>query len=159
MALSKAYSPSEHESDIYQLWEESGAFKPSDNPKAEPFSIIMPPPNANGDLHVGHAMFVVEDILTRYHRMKGDAALWLPGTDHAGIETQVVFERELAKEGKSRFDLSSNPLPWGRYSNGPAPKGSLMSLSFSGPLRTTTIAALSNSILAWFRRCAGPMTS
>ena len=106
MALSKAYSPSEHESEIYQLWEESGAFKPSDDPKAEPFSIIMPPPNANGDLHVGHAMFVVEDILTRYHRMKGDATLWLPGTDHAGIETQVVFERELAKAAKSRSDFS-----------------------------------------------------
>lgn len=106
MPLSKAYNPGEHEAEIYQLWENSGAFKPNDDPKAKPFSIVMPPPNANGDLHVGHAMFVVEDIMTRYHRMLGDATLWLPGTDHAGIETQVVFERELAKDGKSRFDFT-----------------------------------------------------
>ncbi len=70
-----------------------------------PFTIIMPPPNANGDLHLGHAMFVIEDILTRYRRMQGHPTLWLPGTDHAGIETQVVYERELAKQGKSRYDL------------------------------------------------------
>jgi len=106
MALSKTYNPSEHEADIYKLWENAGAFKPAGDPKKEPFSIILPPPNANGSLHTGHAMYTVEDILTRYHRMKGQPTLWLPGTDHAGIETQVVFERELAKDGKSRFDFS-----------------------------------------------------
>ncbi len=77
----------------------------------KPFTVIMPPPNASDPLHVGHAMFVtVEDILVRYHRMKGDATLWLPGTDHAGIETQFVFEKKLAKQGKSRYDFDSKTL-------------------------------------------------
>jgi valyl-tRNA synthetase len=105
MSLGKAYEPSKYEDAVYQLWEKSGAFQPSDDPKAKPFCIIMPPPNANGHIHVGTAMFTLEDIMIRYRRMQGDAALWLPGTDHAGIETQVVFERELAKEGKDRFDF------------------------------------------------------
>src|SRR5579862_3353513 len=106
MALSKAYDPSEHESEIYKLWEDSGAFKPAGDPNKPPFSIVLPPPNANGNLHTGHAMYTVEDILARYHRMQQRPTLWLPGTDHAGIETQVVFERELAKDGKTRFDFS-----------------------------------------------------
>jgi len=90
------------------LWEKSGGFGPG---KGKPFTIIMPPPNANDPLHIGHAMFVtVEDILIRYHRMRGEAALWLPGTDHAGIETQFVFEKKLAKEGKSRFDFEREIL-------------------------------------------------
>lgn len=77
----------------------------------KPFTIIMPPPNANDPLHIGHAMFVtIEDIFIRFHRMKGEAALWLPGTDHAGIETQFVFEKKLAKEGKSRFDFDRDAL-------------------------------------------------
>lgn len=105
MQLSKAYSPSEHEQSIYEMWEHSGAFQPDLNAKKEPFSIIMPPPNANGSLHAGHLMFVVEDLMTRYARMNGRPALWLPGTDHAGIETQFVYENELAKQGKDRFDL------------------------------------------------------
>ena len=87
------------------MWESSGAFSPNPKAKEPPFTIIMPPPNANGDLHLGHAMYVVEDILIRYHRMQDFKTLWLPGADHAGIETQVVYERLLAKEGKSRFDL------------------------------------------------------
>jgi valyl-tRNA synthetase len=103
--LVKAYNPSDYEAKIYTAWEESGAFKPDMSSKKAPFTIIMPPPNANGDLHTGHGMFVVEDILTRFKRMQGHPTLWLPGTDHAGIETQVVYERILAKEGKSRFDL------------------------------------------------------
>ncbi len=104
--MEKAYDPAHHEARIYKMWEDSGAFKPNKAATGTPFSIIMPPPNANGSLHTGHAMFTVEDILIRYHRMKGDPTLWLPGTDHAGIETQVVFERELAREGKSRFDFT-----------------------------------------------------
>lgn len=104
--MPKAYQPGEYEERLYKMWEESGAFKPNlDTPKS-PFSIILPPPNANGNLHTGHAMYVVEDIMVRYRRMQGHPTLWLPGTDHAGIETQVVFERELAKEGKSRFDFT-----------------------------------------------------
>jgi valyl-tRNA synthetase len=98
--LDKAYDPKKYEAKIYAQWEDSGAFQP--NPKApkDPFTIIMPPPNANGDIHMGHAMFVIEDIMTRYRRMQGHQTLWLPGTDHAGIETQVVYERLLAKEGQ-----------------------------------------------------------
>lgn len=104
--LAKAYAPAEHEAAIYKLWEDSGAFKPAGDPKKEPFCIIMPPPNANGNLHAGHGMYVVDDIMTRYNRMLGRPTLWLPGTDHAGIETQVVFERQLESEGKSRFDFT-----------------------------------------------------
>jgi valyl-tRNA synthetase len=107
--MDKQYQASQFEDEIYRQWEKSGAFSPSADGK--PFTIIMPPPNANDPLHVGHAMFVtVEDILIRYHRMQGEAALWLPGTDHAGIETQYVFEKKLQKEGKSRFDFDRDTL-------------------------------------------------
>ncbi|MBI4709448.1 MAG: valine--tRNA ligase [Candidatus Portnoybacteria bacterium] len=135
----KPYSPQEIEKEIYQLWEKSGFFAP-DAPEAhqpetgnlpsskltnwktdklensalgeaEGFCIIMPPPNANEALHLGHAvMFTIEDALIRYHRMKGDKTLWLPGADHAGFETQVVFEKKLEKEGKSRFDFDRETL-------------------------------------------------
>ncbi len=92
------------------MWEDGGYFKPEINPKGKPYCIILPPPNANGALHFGHAMFTVEDILIRYHRMKGDAVLWLPGTDHAGIETQFVFEKNLKEQGKSRLDFDRKTL-------------------------------------------------
>lgn len=105
------YDPKQHEEKIYELWEKGGYFTPEINPDGEPYSIIMPPPNANLELHIGHARFVaIEDILIRYARMRGRAALWLPGTDHAGIETQYVFERQLEKEGKSRFDFDRETL-------------------------------------------------
>ncbi len=107
--MDKAYDHKKFEETIYKKWESSGAFEPSKNGK--PFTIIMPPPNANDPLHIGHARFVtIEDILIRYHRMKGDSTLWLPGSDHAGIETQYVFEKKLAKEGKSRFDFDRDTL-------------------------------------------------
>src|SRR5664279_105134 len=105
MTMDKAYNPQSVEAAIYKLWEEGGYFTPNDDDTKTPFSVLLPPPNANGDLHLGHAMYVVEDIMIRYHRMKGDKTLWLPGADHAGIETQVVYERLLQKEGRSRFDL------------------------------------------------------
>ncbi len=108
--MDKVYNHADFEKEIYALWEERGYFKPEINPKGKPYSIILPPPNANGDLHFGHAMFVVEDILIRYHRMKGYKTLWLPGTDHAGVETQVVFEKKLAEQGKSRFDYNRAEL-------------------------------------------------
>ncbi len=108
--MDKAYNHKDVEEKLYQMWEEKGFFKPEINPNGEPYTIILPPPNANGDLHFGHAMFVIEDILIRYHRMKGLAALWLPGTDHAGTETQFVFEKRLQSEGKSRFDFSREEL-------------------------------------------------
>ena len=100
------------ENKIYKLWEKSGYFNPDKLPKRhkEPYSILLPLPNANDPLHMGHALFVVEDILARYNRMKGKKVLWLPGGDHAGIETQFVFEKKLSKEGKSRFDFDRNTL-------------------------------------------------
>jgi len=109
--LPKVYEPAQYESDIYALWEKSGAFTPKNRGSNDNYSIVLPPPNANGDLHVGHSlMFAIQDILVRYHRMKGEATLWLPGADHAGFETQVVYEKQLAKEGKSRFDFTREEL-------------------------------------------------
>lgn len=108
MDIPKAYKPNEKEDGIYELWEETGYFNPENLPDRhkEPFSILMPPPNANDPLHLGHAVFLtLQDIMTRYNRMKGKKALWLPGADHAGFETQVVFERKLKKKGKSRLDM------------------------------------------------------
>ncbi|HOZ03521.1 MAG TPA: valine--tRNA ligase [Candidatus Woesebacteria bacterium] len=107
------YKHAQHEAKIYQVWEKSDIFtaKKSDLGKQPAFTIIMPPPNANDPLHLGHAMFItIEDILIRYHRMLGETTLWLPGTDHAGIETQYVFEKKLAKENKSRFQFSRDQL-------------------------------------------------
>ncbi len=109
--MDKVWDHKKFESDIYNLWEKSGSFIPQIDKAKKSFCMIMPPPNANGDLHIGHARFVtVEDVITRYHRMKGEVTLWLPGTDHAGIETQYVFEKELAKNGKSRFDYDDDTL-------------------------------------------------
>jgi valyl-tRNA synthetase len=106
MELPKSYNPQDYEDKIYKLWEKSGAFTPKIDPKKKPFVISMPPPNVTGKLHIGHALVVtLEDIMVRYHRMHGDPTLWLPGTDHAGIATQSVVERQLKKEGKSRHDL------------------------------------------------------
>src|SRR5438270_8431443 len=103
--MDKVYNHEDFEKKIYTLWEERGYFKPEINPDGKPYSIILPPPNANAPLHFGHAMYVIEDILIRFHRMKGFKTLWLPGADHAGTETQFVFEKKLKEEGKSRFDF------------------------------------------------------
>ncbi|HQI26247.1 MAG TPA: valine--tRNA ligase [Candidatus Paceibacterota bacterium] len=111
--FTKPYNPTENESVIYELWEKSGYFNPDNLPNVTegPFTIIMPPPNANGQIHAGHALFVtLEDIMIRYKRMRGFKTLWLPGTDHAGFETQVVYEKKLEKEGRSRFNLSREEL-------------------------------------------------
>jgi valyl-tRNA synthetase len=98
--LEKTYDPKAAEPRLYAQWESSEAFQPSDDPAAEPFSIVIPPPNVTGALHVGHALNnTLQDVLTRFERMRGKAALWLPGTDHAGIATQMVVERQLAAEG------------------------------------------------------------
>ncbi len=107
--ISGTYSPQEFESDIYQMWESAGAFKPSG--RGEPYSIVMPPPNANGNLHTGHALGDnLQDILIRYYRMQGRDTLYLPGADHAGFETWVVYERELQKQGKTRTDFTRDEL-------------------------------------------------
>src|SRR6187402_1068655 len=108
--MDKIYDQTKTEQKWYDFWEKEGFFKPEINPDGKPYTIILPPPNANADLHFGHACMTVEDILIRYHRMLGDSALWVPGSDHAGFETQVVFEKNLAKEGKSRFDYDRDTL-------------------------------------------------
>lgn len=111
MQLPKTYEPSQYEDDIYALWEKSRAFTPKNRGSDGNYSIVVPPPNANGNLHLGHGLtLALEDIAIRYHRMKGEAALLLPGADHAGFETQVVYEKELVKQGKSRFDFTREEL-------------------------------------------------
>lgn len=109
MKLPKTYQPDKYENDIYSLWEKASAFRPSG--KGKSYSIVMPPPNANGNLHLGHGLtLALEDILIRYHRQKGDNVLFVPGADHAGFETQVVYEKELKRQGKSRFDFTREEL-------------------------------------------------
>ncbi len=109
--MPKAYEPGKVEQKWYKFWLEKGYFKPKIDPKKKPFVIIMPPPNVTGELHVGHALTAtLEDIMTRWHRMKGEPTLWLPGVDHAGIATQVVVEKMLAKEGLERHKLGREKI-------------------------------------------------
>src|SRR3989344_5569249 len=120
--LPKAYNPQGAEENLYKLWEESGFFAPeahppwAGSPETNPnygktFTILMPPTNANGDLHAGHGLVMtLEDIMIRFNRMRGKKTLWLPGNDHAGFETQVVYEKKLEKEGRSRFDMTPKDL-------------------------------------------------
>lgn len=104
--IDKPFNPQEVEPRLYKNWEESGAFKSQGKSGSKPFAIMMPPPNVTGSLHMGHALsYTLQDILVRFHRMKGDDVLWQPGTDHAGIATQMVVERNLAKDGIKRKDL------------------------------------------------------
>src|SRR5580698_2337611 len=102
--LEKTFDPSATETLLYERWEASGAFSPdavlAADPGAEAFSIVIPPPNVTGSLHIGHALNnTLQDVLTRFERMRGKAVLWLPGSDHAGIATQMVVERQLAAAG------------------------------------------------------------
>jgi valyl-tRNA synthetase len=119
----KPYNPNETEDRIYKMWLDSGYFNPDNLPKGQgedtegnprftkPFTVIMPPLNANGHIHAGHALaMTLEDIMIRYKRMQGYRALWVPGTDHAGFETQVVYEKKLEKEGRSRFKMDPQDL-------------------------------------------------
>ncbi len=111
--FTKPYDSKATEEGIYARWEESGFFDPDKLPRRhkKPFTIIMPPPNANGHLHAGHSLFItLEDIMTRYKRLRGYKALWVPGADHAGFETQIVYEKKLEKEGRSRFQMDPKQL-------------------------------------------------
>ena len=104
--LEKTFQPQEVEQKLYELWEKSGFFAAGRTKSANPYTIVIPPPNVTGSLHMGHALnSTLQDILIRYQRMKGKDVLWQPGTDHAGIATQMVVERQLAEEGKTRHDL------------------------------------------------------
>lgn len=133
MKFAKSYEPGAVEPEIYAAWEAAGVFKPrlekkvGDSPEegvnavlvpknasgevASAYSIVMPPPNANGNLHIGHGLTIaIEDVLTRFHRLKGVSTWYIPGADHAGFETWVVYERNLEKQGKSRFDYKRDEL-------------------------------------------------
>ncbi len=105
--LEKSYNPGAIEDDIYQMWNEGGYFKPSTDSKKPPYTIVIPPPNVTGQLHMGHALDeTLQDILIRYKRMNGYNALWVPGTDHAGIATQIKVEENLrVNENLTRYDL------------------------------------------------------
>ena len=105
--LPKVYEPQQVEDRIYKMWDESGYFKPAVKEGSKPFTIVMPPPNVTGQLHMGHAMdATLQDTLIRFKRMQGFDALWVPGVDHAGIATQIKVEEELrVKEGLTRYDL------------------------------------------------------
>ena len=104
--IPRAYEPQSVEKRIYDFWSDGGYFTPEIDRDKTPFTVIMPPPNVTGELHMGHALFLaLEDLMVRWHRMKGEPALYLPGSDHAGIATQVVVERALADEGVTRHDL------------------------------------------------------
>ncbi|GBD44395.1 Valine--tRNA ligase [bacterium HR40] len=104
--LDKTYRPAEVEERIYEAWERAGLFRPAGREHARPFCIMMPPPNVTGSLHMGHALtFTIQDTLVRWHRMRGEDVLWQPGTDHAGIATQMVVERKLAAEGRDRRQM------------------------------------------------------
>ena len=106
LEMAKTYDPSLVEGKWYSHWEKNGYFHAEVNKEKKAFSIVMPPPNVTGALHLGHAMdSAIQDILTRFKRMQGYNTLWLPGTDHAGIATQAKVEEQLAKEGTSRGEL------------------------------------------------------
>ena len=109
MKLPKSYEPNLYEPEIYGLWENSSAFEPSET--GEPYSIVMPPLNANGNLHVGHALtLAIQDILIRYHRMKGYSTEYIPGADHAGFETWGVYDKILQEKVESRVDFTREQL-------------------------------------------------
>ncbi len=126
MEIPKAYEPKEVEGRWYPFWEQQGFFSPENNPdpKAKVFSMVIPPPNVTGYLHMGHALnHTLQDVLARWRRMAGDRVLWLPGTDHAGIATQMVVERQLAAEGIKRQDLGREKFveriwEWKEHSGG-----------------------------------------
>ena len=111
MKFASSYEPGEFESDIYAAWEANGVFEKVKVPDGKTFSIVMPPPNANGNLHIGHGLtMALEDSLTRYYRLRGDSAWYVPGADHAGFETWVVYERNLEAKGHTRFEYSRDEL-------------------------------------------------
>jgi hypothetical protein len=119
--LPKTYEPQEAEGRIYEMWEKNGCFEGKRDPQKKPFTIVMPPPNVTGQLHMGHAMdnATLQDILIRFKRMEGYDALWLPGTDHAGIATQIQGggEGPAKKEGLTRYDLGGTSS-WRRCGTG-----------------------------------------
>ena len=112
------YDPREIEQKWYKFWEENGVFHDEPDTEKEPYSIVLPPPNVTGQLHMGHALDnTLQDILIRYKRMQGYNVLWLPGKDHAGIATQVKVEKQIAEEGLTKYDLGRENS-WNVFGNG-----------------------------------------
>ena len=164
--LEKAYNPKDFEDRIYNQWVDSACFKPASDEKSplhasylskskntavSKYTVVIPPPNVTGVLHMGHGLNnTLQDIVVRYHRMKGDNTLWVPGTDHAGIATQNVVERQLKKEGLSRNDLGREKFlerTWQVKEAGliPSlsffPSGSVLNFSFSGKRTASSFTA------------------
>ena len=111
MSMDSKFEHKKVEQEIYTRWEQGGFFAPDQNATGKPFTIVLPPPNASGKMHMGNVLMIaIEDLMIRYHRMKGDPTLWIPGTDHAGFETQITYERGLKKQGKSRFEFDRQTL-------------------------------------------------
>ncbi len=111
MEISKTFEPKDLEKKWYQFWEKNGYFKPRENTSQKPFTVLMPPPNVTGILHIGHILNnTLQDVVVRFHRMKGESTLWLPGVDHAGIATQNMVEKELAKQGITRQELGREKM-------------------------------------------------
>lgn len=109
--MDSKYDHNKTDSKIYEMWEQGGYFTPKIDPAKKPFTIVLPLPNASGRMHTGNILMIaIEDLLIRWHRMQGDPTLWIPGTDHAGTETQITFERELKKQGHSRFEYDRQTL-------------------------------------------------
>ena len=137
--LKKVYEPQEVEDRLYAHWEELGCFKADNKSKKEPFTVVIPPPNVTGQLHMGHAMDeTIQDILIRYKKLRGYETLWLPGTDHAGIATQIKVEEMLRKEGLTRYDLGREAF-WKEC----------------GPGRRNTARPLSTSSRSWAAPATG----
>ena len=102
--MDKTYDPQKTEGEIYELWEKGGFFQPQKSDK-KPFVITLPPPNVTGELHLGHAMYTIEDLMIRYHRMLGEPTLWLPGFDHASIAVEYLVNKQLKKKAKTNNKL------------------------------------------------------
>lgn len=152
--LPKVYDPKQVEKKIYDMWMRGGYFAGKADPDKKPFSIVMPPPNVTGQLHMGHALdATLQDILTRYKRMQGYAALWVPGTDHAGIATQIKVEEMLRKEeGLTRYDLGRDAFlerVW-------AWKSSTATASSSSRSRSACPATGTAAALPWMRAARRP---
>jgi hypothetical protein len=152
LMLEKTFEPSEVEKRQYARWEESGAFAADPRSGAQPYTIMMPPPNVTGSLHMGHALtFTLQDILIRYHRMRGFDTLWQPGTDHAGIATQAVVERQLATKGIV-LDRPGARAALRRISR---PSAARISSPRSGNGRRSPAVPSRGSSAAWARRRTG----
>ena len=149
--MEKTYNPQAIEQRWYETWEQEGRFAPSG--KGEPYCIMIPPPNVTGSLHMGHAFQdTLMDALTRYHRMRGDNTLWQPGTDHAGIATQMVVERQINLDNMTRHDLGRETFieriwEWKHKSGGPSPN----SCAAWAPRWTGAVSAS-----PWTRGCPWP---